>query len=555
MKIGLLRSWYQLFVFEICGTKARQKPSKMGPKRRLDNEQVRKLGFALLLLVAIGGVALVLYHSRNGLGTTGDSVHYLMGAENILSGEGFGRTTASGEVRPITMLPPFYSTLLAGTGMLGVEISDGARILNSLLLGASIGLVGLIIFRHTNSVWSSLAGTLICLAYADVIRYYAWQMPEALYVFLMLLTLYLLVVFLETERRSVFYVMSVIAGLGMLTRYIGISLIVVGWVSILFLGKSSWKRKILDCIVFSLIGLAPTVIWMVRNSLVAGNVVNREIGFHPMPLDLLRAYRAEVSFWFVPGQLGIRHIYRQIILFFLAILTPLTYFLVKLRENFLRKDRVRDAYWTLPWVLAFYVVAYFGSLFLNLTFLDAVIDFNVIPRYLTPVFIVVVILFVVMFHSLLSYFRSSWMPRAIGIALAALFITLYAQNSISMLKDPNPSLGYTGLREERRDTVSMLAELDRTKPIISNDPEMVFVFSGRPAYMLPIVYDFNTEKERDDFAQQIEATRDKLDRGGMIVLFSPMNENDFMVVDILGAELIDTFLGSSFYAYPQSLLD
>jgi hypothetical protein len=192
---------------------------------------------------------------------------------------------------------------------------------------------------------------------------------------------------------------------------------------------------------------------------------------------------------------------------------------------------------------------------LNLTFFDAVIDFNVIPRYLTPIFIVVVILFVVVVHGLLDFWKGSLIPRAITLALAAFIIALYAQNSISMLQDPIPSLGYTGLREERADTISMLESLDRTKPIISNDPEMVFVFLNRPAYMLPIIYDFNTEKERNDFDEQIEATRDKLDRGGMLVLFSPMKENDFMVVDILGAELMDTFLGSSFYAYPQTLLD
>jgi hypothetical protein len=524
-------------------------------KIKLDSVQLRTLGFALLLLLAIGGAILVLYHSRYGLGTTGDSVHYLMGAQNILSGDGFGRTTASGEVRPITMLPPFYSTVMAGAGLLGVEILDGARILNSLLFGATIVLVGLLIFRHTNSIWPSLTGALIILASKDVIRFHAWQMPEALYIFLMLLTLYLLTLYLESEKRFLLYIMSVTAGLAILTRYIGVSLTALGWMSILVLSKSSWRRKVLDCVLFGVISLGPISLWMISNSLVAGSLVNRDIGFHPVPLDLIRAYRAEVSFWFVPSQLGLRHTYRQVIMIILAILTPVAYYLRKLRENFLQKDRERDAFWTLPWILAFYVIAYTGSLFLNLTFLDAVIDFNVIPRYLTPVFMVVVVLFVVVIHGLLGYWKGSWIPRAITLAMAMLMIALYAQNTILMLRDPYLSLGYTGLREERSETVSMLRSLDRTKPIISNDPEMVFVFSNRPAYMLPIIYDFNTEKERDDFDEQIEATRDKLDRGGMIVLFSPMNENDFMVVDILGAELMDTFLGSSFYAYPQALLD
>ena len=156
---------------------------KSGEELTLNSDQLRKFGLAMLLLLAVGGVALVLYHSRYGLGTTGDSVHYLMGAQNILSGEGFGRTTASGEVRPITMLPPFYSTAMASTGLLGLEIPDGARVLNALLFGANIFLVGLLVYRHTKSVWASLTGAAVILTFRDVIQYHAWQMPEALFIF------------------------------------------------------------------------------------------------------------------------------------------------------------------------------------------------------------------------------------------------------------------------------------------------------------------------------------------------------------------------------------
>jgi hypothetical protein len=478
-----------------------------------------------------------------------------MGAQNILSSDGFGRTTASGEVRPITMLPPFYSTVMAGTGLMGVEVQDGARILNSLFFGVSIVLGGILIYRHTNSIWPSITGAVILLVSKDVVRFHAWLMPEALYILLMLLTLYLLTLYLESEKRSLLLFGSVIAGLAILTRYIGISITALGWMSILILSESSWKRKALDCVLFGVISLGPVSLWLMRNSFVAGSLANRDLGFHLVPVDLIRAYRAEVSYWFVPSQLGLRHVFRQVIMIVLAILTPAIYFLRKFRENFLKVDQDRGASWTLPWILVFYVVAYIGALFLNLTFFDAVIDFNVIPRYLTPIFIVVVILFVVVVHGLLDIWKGSLIPRVITLVLTVFIIALYAQNTISMLQDPIPSLGYTGLREERADTISMLESLDRTKPIISNDPEMVFVFSNRPAYMLPIIYDFNTEKERDDFDEQIEATRDKLERGGMLVLFSPMNENDFMVVDLLGAELMDTFLGSSFYAYPQTLLD
>lgn len=101
------------------------------------------------------------------------------------------------------------------------------------------------------------------------------------------------------------------------------------------------------------------------------------------------------------------------------------------------------------------------------------------------------------------------------------------------------------------ETVERLDSLNQAAPIISNDPEMVFILSDRTAYMLPIRYDAIIGEERDDFDQQIEATRRKLNDGGMLVLFSPINDYLNEVINLLEVELIDSFYGSSFYAYPQ----
>ena len=160
-----------------------------------------------------------------------------------------------------------------------------------------------------------------------------------------------------------------------------------------------------------------------------------------------------------------------------------------------------------------------------------------------------------MYQGLSVRIKRWWIPRALVSILAIGLIALYAQNTISMIIDPNPSLGYTGLKLERPDTLTMLDTLSQSKPIISNDPEMVYAFSARPAYMLPIQYDFNTRKERDDFDEQLEATRRKLNEGGMLVIFHPINQKEIEVINLLEAELINSFQGSSFYAYPQALLE
>lgn len=194
---------------------------------------------------------------------------------------------------------------------------------------------------------------------------------------------------------------------------------------------------------------------------------------------------------------------------------------------------------------------YVATFVLNLTFLDALLDFNTVAKYLTPIYVIGVIFFVIVFHGLAVRAQKSWALRA-GIAVIGIsLIALYAQNSLSIVMDPIPSLGYTGLKMERQETVERLESINRSAAIISNDPELVFMLSDRTAYMAPIRYDANIGEEREDFDEQIEATRRKLKEGGILVLFTPINDSVIKDINLLEVELIDSFYGSSFYAYPR----
>ena len=519
-------------------------------KPSLESAEQRKSAVALLILVALLGVILALYVSRFGLGTTGDSVRYLMGAQNILAGEGFGRSAADGTVRPITMFAPFFSTAISGLGLIG-SILEGARFLQALLFGANIFLVGRLIYRHTTSLWASLTGAVIILVSESVVLFHAWLMPEALYIFLILLTIYFLTSYLETRRIYSLILMAIFAGLATLTRYVGISLVALIFISILLMRSDSWKKRLTNILIVAVLSLGPASLWIARNFVVAGDAVNRAIRFHPIPAELIRAYRAEISFWFVPEQLGLRHSIRRFLMMLLGFVPPAAYIILELRGTFLKRDARRGPFWTLPWVLMAYAVLYVATFVLNLTFLDALLDFNTVARYLTPIYVIGVIFFVIVFHGLAVRAQKSWALRA-GIAVIGIsLIALYAQNSLSIVMDPIPSLGYTGLKLERQETVERLESINRSAAIISNDPELVFMLSDRTAYMAPIRYDANIGEEREDFDEQIEATRRKLNEGGILVLFTPINDSVIKVINLLEVELIDSFYGSSFYAYPR----
>jgi hypothetical protein len=316
------------------------------------------------------------------------------------------------------------------------------------------------------------------------------------------------------------------------------------------LSGESLRRRLMDCLIIGAISAAPVLLWLRRNALQAGTSVNRAFVFHPMSTELIRAYRAEVSYWFVPKELHFPHSLRKALMLIMAIPGPALFFFNRLKVDFLSHDRSKNPFWPLPWIISIFMISYVGLLFFNLTFLDAISDFNTVPRYMVPVYILGIILFVIAFHQLTAKGRIRKFLRVVMVALAITLIFLYAYGTTSIIQDPLSFTGYSGLKYQSPEIVERLEAIDSSAPIVSNDPEMVYIFSNRSAYLLPQQFDFHTTKEREDFDEQIVATRSKLQQGGVIVLFAPMTDAEIEVTRLLDAKLLDNFIGSLFYGYP-----
>jgi 4-amino-4-deoxy-L-arabinose transferase-like glycosyltransferase len=512
-----------------------------------------RLMIALLLLAACAGFIVVLQFTRFGLGTMGDSVHYIMGAQNLLDGKGFSRTSGGGEIRPITMAPPFYSIIISGLALISGDLYGGIRIFQALLFALSIFLVGFIIFRSTDSTWLSFFGAAVMLTSGSLIKSNGWILTESLYIFLFLVVVYCLSLYFNKRKKHLAFLLGVLISLITLTRYVGASLIAASIVTILIFSRSKWKQRLADCAVLIVAWAAPVSLWFVRNIFVAGSVANRQVSIHPMSVELIRAYRAEISFWFVPEQLGFPHWIRKIIMILLAIVGPVIFFLLELRDRVLKRVQRDEPIWILPWFLVLHMVFYTAFIYLTLTFTDAVTDFNAVPRYLIPVYVTAVIFYPIVFYRLI-WQRGAWLiSRLAFIVIGFCLIFLYTQQSLTILSDPIPYIGYTGFRERVPETVEQIQAIDASVRVISNDPEMFFVLSGRPAYALPIQFDFVTGKERDDFEVQMEATKSKLSQGDLIIMFTPLTEWDKEVIRLLDVELVEEYPRIKFYGYPETI--
>lgn len=507
--------------------------------------------FLLLSIVSLLACGVILFHTRLGVGTTGDSVYYLMGAENLVTGNGLSRTSGGGETKPITGFPPFYFIVLAGVNLLPGDLLDGIRILNALLFAANTFLVGLLIFRYTNSLLVSIMGQIFVLAFQNLLEFHAWVLTEPLFVFLMLCAIYGLTLYHDTNRVRDLLLASIAVSLASLTRYVGVSLTMAGGFSILLLSKSDLKRRITDCLILGGTTVVPILVWFRRNFLVSGTAANRALTYNPIPSQAIRIYVAEVLSWFAPRILGLPRPLRNVLVLLMTLPGLALFYYQEIRERFIRKVRENETFWTLPWILAFYILSYAAVLILNTAFLDPALTQRGQIRYMAPIYVTVVVLFAVILHRLLKGFKPNSFPRVLVGVLAGFLFILHTIQAWTFLRDPLGTIGYTGLRTLWPDTVEALHSLDPVAPLVTNNPEIAYILSGRPAYHMPIRFNAGTGEEREDYDEQIEATRTKLGQGGVLFIFGPVSDHDREVIDLLDADILMGYFNSAMFGYPE----
>ena len=102
-----------------------------------------------LLLILAGGVGALIYATPYGPGLINDSVVYIGGAENILAGNGYSRTSGGGEIKPLTVNVPLYSYTLAAVAKSGIELVKAGWLVSLACFALNGLLAALIVLRLT----------------------------------------------------------------------------------------------------------------------------------------------------------------------------------------------------------------------------------------------------------------------------------------------------------------------------------------------------------------------------------------------------------------------
>jgi len=444
------------------------------------------LFFLTLGLLAICGTWLLLYSTPRGLGLNDDSIAYIAGARSILDGQGY-REAWLATNEPVTHFPPGFPAVLAFIGFVtDLDPIRGARALNGFLFGLNVFLTGWVGQRMTGSRIAGILVAGLTLLNSSLFYIHSRAMSEPLYIFLMLISFLLLDYYFERSQNYLLVALGFTLGWAYLTRYAALSLLATMIAALLVLHKS-WLDR-LKCVMVLTLSAVPWILgWSIRNRVLGGNVTNRVLGWHPITLENWELGVSTFAEFLAPlrsVRKGINQIPASFEIILIAIgLSLLIWVLYKGLPYLLRPDQVsRPA--VLPFTNALYVIAYMSVLILTMTLFDPATKFQV--RILSLIYISLLLLLTTLGVWLWRRKWALWKPLVILSALGLL--TMFSYSQYEFAQELRQS-GGTFAKEKWSDleAIAVIQQLPPDVLILSNEPGVIYLYTGRPSGVLPKV--------------------------------------------------------------------
>lgn len=488
----------------------------------------------LLGLFAVLGTYLVLYATPQGLALSDDSIAYIAGARSILNGEGY-RAAWLASNKPVTHFPPGFSSVLALVGLSGLDPLRGTRFVNSLLFGANMFLLGLLGWRMTRSQIAGIVLALLFLANASLFRVHTAAMSEPLYLF------FTLAAFLSFSQYFLFtaksaknarekklgalrgsngflLITAILTAFAYLTRYAGLSLAAV-FIAALLILHGTWRKRLTSAGIF-LAGFLPLALaWTIRNRLLAESVTNRTVVYHPITAENIQMGVYNFSVFLMPFEDWRRELMRIPNFFTAIIVIVILVLLVWTTVNGSKKffHPAAEAPEALSFVSALYFLGYLSSIVVTMTWFDAATKFQL--RILAPLFISLLTLLVHFGHWLSQRQAIQWRVIVSLFALGVFALSIHGMNAAAAQLRKG-GVGYASFRWFDSEAMEFLRGLPEGTRIYSNQVGPVYLYTGRPGYVLPDLVDAVTGLPRGRYEEGVaELKADVLSGKAVLALF------------------------------------
>jgi hypothetical protein len=554
-------------------------PSRRASRSRLDRSVVLFLG------TGIAATLLELFVTRFGIKITTDSATYLGVAHNLASGRGltvpfvntldhFSPTQGvgfAGEV-PLLLFGPLLSIVLAPFDRLGIDFLDVVPLLNSLLLGVTVGMVAVLTYRITRG--SILLGVVAAalVVHAQVLQVFSFVESEPLYLALTLVALGCLARYLTTNRQSFLVGFVVLAGLAAVTRYIGVSMLLTGFLALLLWSVGSRRQRIARAFGAIALGAIPVLVFRVYESSLAGGF-RRPLTMYSPPAANWAGIVDSLDHWIVPGNPYVipgpdRRLLMGIVLGLLVVA------LIMLSvDTFARERRLAAAAPEAPEtsedlqlresqmlvrVVAIALVSYLVVLAATRVFADASPSFQFGDRLLVPALPLVWILSVgVLGRAIAVRWSGATAKRAVAVVAGLGLVLAFAHllNADTIIGWPDDS--HAKVTSSPSPTWTLMRRYPQDTLIVTSDPAGAWFEDGFDAVSLPSRVWALTDTPNHRLDRDIAQVGRALERhGGYVVftygsvLFGPHLVSEAKLVDRLGLREVARAADGRVYELP-----
>lgn len=475
--------------------------------------------FLTFILISALGTFLILYATPQGLGLSDDSIAYIAGARSILNGDGYREAWLASN-QPVTHFPPGFSSLLALVGIAGLDPLRGTRLVNSLLFGLNIFLLGIIGWKMTKSQIAGFVLAVLFLVNYSLFRVHSTAMSEPLYVFLTLAPFLTFYYYFELKQKRWLILTGCLVGLAYLTRYAGLALFATFLFSLILL-RHPWKFRLSRSAIFVASFIPFALGWNIRNQLVADNATNRTLVYHSITPENIETGIYNVSLFLMPIEewrsalIKIPNFFNAIV--FIIIFALLIWVASKGLKKFFQPST------EIPEILSFvnvlYIFAYLASIISSMTLFDASTKFQL--RILAPIFVSILTVTVYFLYQL------HHKQKLLSSFFFFLFFTfsLYGTtNTITELRKGGQ--GYASFQWFDSEAMKFLQNLPEGTKIYSNEVPAVYLYTNRPSYVLPDLIDPVTGQERGGFEEGVANLQADVLSGEAVLALFDVNKDE-----------------------------
>ena len=445
---------------------------------------------ATIFLVSVVGAALAIYTTANGPWGYTDPVVYISTARSLDRGQGLVYYEADAAFRPITIEPPFYPMALSVIGLFGVNLVVAARWLNIAAFIASIFIAGWIFYRYSRAPALGIVASALLCAFPYMVWMFGSAYSEPLFVLMFLAGGWGLLAYLQKEKTALFLLSALLIGLIPATRYAGIAMVAAGGGSVLLLASGKTWPRIKKAFLFTLLASLPILVWLIWIYFsTAHSLGGRSLGMSLQGLSAqfqgFRGIFMDTVWKWVPFQSNGALLGYRLRFFLMGVILVGLVGLTMLAGRQIKKDSSEVGSNSGMGIFAYFGLSsllFTGVLLLTYLFTHPTIDVD--NRMLLPLFAGSVM----SFYAAWAVWQAAWFKGKLRLLqglpwlIAVVCVAWYIPQTHDQATYFHAGDGLTAYHWNRSTLIKAVRALPANQPIISNDWELLQLWTGRPIY-------------------------------------------------------------------------